>query len=335
MAQLLTSSGGLSGQYQKYFNKKLLTAVLQKLVMDQFGQQATLPGGMGSVIVRWTRPDAPDRTQVQALSEGTPLATDRAYTYSFVDATLAQVGEKTTISDILSATNLFDTLERVSVLMGQEAAHYFDFAITTEIVAGVASGSKQYSGGATDFASLVALPAADSVLTIQDLLKAITRLEIARAPTAEPNERVPNAKGGEYVAVIPPAIGYNLKQDAKFIDAGVRGNNEGLFNGEYGSWYGVRCIMGTLPWREATGGAEGTYSSTGGVYSTIVTGSEQFGVASLTSQSISKPQLIVCSKPDKSDQLGQFTSVGWKSFFKVKTLKDDWAVVIRSQTTYA
>jgi len=43
----------------------------------------------------------------------------------------------------------------------------------------------------------------------------------------------------------------------------------------------------------------------------------------------------VCSKPDKSDQLGQFTSVGWKSFFKVKTLKDDWAVVIRSQTTYA
>jgi hypothetical protein len=64
-------------------------------------------------------------------------------------------------------------------------------------------------------------------------------------------------------------------------------------------------------------------------------GSEEFGVASLTAQSIAKPQLIVCSKPDKSDQLGQFTSVGWKSFFKVKTLKTDWAVVQRSLSTYA
>jgi len=164
MAQLLTSSGGLSGQYQKYFNKKLLTPVLQETVMDQFGQMAQLPGGQGSVIVRWTRPDAPDQTQVQTLSEGTPLATDRAYTYSFVDSTLAQVGEKTTISDILGATNLFDTLERVSVLMGQEAAHYLDYQITKEIVAGIGSSNKKYAGGAISFATLVALSSSDGAL---------------------------------------------------------------------------------------------------------------------------------------------------------------------------
>lgn len=334
-ANLLTTSGGLSGQYQKYFDKRLLTAVLQELVMDQFAQVRSLPPNMGAVTVRFTRPDNPDRSQVSALTEGTPLTADRNYTYSFVDATCTQVGEKTTISDILGATNLFDTLGNVSKLMGQEAAHYYDFAITTEVVGGVASGNKQYSGGAADWTTLAALPAADGKLVITDLLRGYTRLTVARAPKATNSARAPKARGGDYVAVIPPQVGYDLMQDPKFIDAGVRGNNDGLFTGEMGTWYGQRIIRGTQPWREATGGAEGTYSSTGGIYASVFTGSEAFGVVNLASQSISSPKLIVCDKADKSDQLNQLTSVGWKAYFVVKTLKTDWSVVQRSLTTYS
>src|SRR5882724_4680755 len=105
---LTTASGGLSGQYQKYFDKKLLTAVLQLLVMDQFGQIRSLPPNMGALTVRFTRPDSPKvggtaigTTGVYSLSEGVPLANDRDYTFSFIDATCTQIGEKMRISDIL------------------------------------------------------------------------------------------------------------------------------------------------------------------------------------------------------------------------------------------
>jgi len=315
----------------------LLTAVLQKLVMAQFPQVKALPPGMGALTVRFTRPMAPDRTTVSALTEGTPLASDSDYSLSFVDATCTQVGQKTTISDILGETNLFDTLENVSTWMGQNAALYYDFAITSEFIAGINASNKQYAGGAADWATLAALSTSDGKLQIVDILKAFTRLTAARAPKASANAHTPKGVvgGTDYVAVVAPQPGFDIRQDTLFKEAGVRGNNDGLFNGEFGSWYGFKLVEATNPWREATGGAEGTYSASGGIYATICTGSEAVGMVNLASQNITRPKLIVCGKPDKTDQLDQFTSVGWKSFFKVKTLKDDWAVVIRSQTTYA
>src|SRR6266403_4865749 len=134
MAVLTTSTSGLTGQYQKFFDKKLLTAVLQLLVMDQCGQVRSLPPNMGALTVRFTRPPAPDQSTVLALSEGVAPTTDRAFAWTHIDASPTQVGQKSTISDILGATNLFDTLKGMTTLMGQDAAHYLDFAITTEIV---------------------------------------------------------------------------------------------------------------------------------------------------------------------------------------------------------
>ena len=319
---------------QKYFDKKLLTAVIQKMVMAPLTQMKSLPPGMGALTVRFTRPMAPDHATVSALTEGTPLASDSDYSLTFIDATCSQVGQKTTISDILGETNLFDTLELVSTWMGQNASMYYDFAITKEFVAGVNSTNKQCGNGVADWTTLAGLAnAADGALTITDILRACTRLTAARAPKASASGK---GVGTDYVAVVAPQPGFEIRKDKDlFQAAGVRGNNEGLFNGEFGSWYGIKLIEATNPWREATGGAEGTYSSTGGIYATVVTGSEAVGTVQLASQNITRPKLIVKSGADKSDQLDQFTSVGWKSFFVCKTLKDDWSVIIRSLTTYS
>lgn len=334
MAVLTTASSGLSGQYQKYFDKKLLTAVLQLLVMDQFGQVRPLPPNLGNNVVRFTRPPAPDSTTVQSLTEGVAISTDRTFAWSFVDATPTQVGQKATISDILSATNLFDTLKGMTTLMGQDAAHYLDLTITKEIVNN-ASTNKIYAGGQTSWANLAAAPVADTVITIQDINKAFTKLTIKRAPKATANDRAPKAKGGDYVCVLPPQLGYNIKLDQKFVDAGVRGNEQGLFNGEMGTWYGLRLISGTQPYIENTSGAEGTYDSTGSIYSAVCMGSEQFGVVNLASQSPFGPKIIVVDSADSNNPLNQYTTVGWKAFFAVKTLKEDWASVIRAQSTFS
>ena len=349
---LTTASGGLSGQYQKYFDKKLLTQVLQLLVMDQFGQIRSLPPNMGALTVRFTRPDSPkvggttiNTSGVYTLSEGVPLANDRDYTFTFIDATCSQIGEKMRISDILGATNLFDTLQNASKVLGQDAAHYYDFAITTEVIAGTqafGAGARVYAGGAANYAALKALTGVTGKIVIADIFRAFTRLTIARAPQASASERAPKARGGTYVAVTPPQVLFDLEQDQKFIDAGTRGTSEGLFTGEMGTWYGTRIIRGTQPWNEFA--TEGTYdpnivydntTATGSILSTICMGSEMFGVVSLASQSITSPKLIVVNTPDKSDQLNQFTGVGWKAFFVVKTLKGDWAQIVRSKTSYS
>src|SRR5581483_2746068 len=327
MAVLISSTGTLSGQYQKSFRRALLTPVEQLLVMDQSAQFAQLPEGEGALTVRFTRPDSPDRSQVDALTEGDPSTlTDTGYTYAFIDATPSQIGKKARISDILSATNLFDTTKNVLKRMGGDAAHYLDFAITSEIVSGIASGNKRYAGGAADWATLAGLSVNDGRLTIVDLLKAQTQLTVNRAPMA---------KGGEYVAYLPPQVAFDVYQDPKFIDAGVRGENKGLFNGEMGRWYNVRVIKGTQPWREATGGAEGTYSSSGGIYATITTGSEAYGVVNLASQSALSPKIMIVDRPDHSNPGAQYVSIAWKAYFCVKTLKNDWSVVTRSLSTYA
>lgn len=362
-ATLLSSSGGLSGQYQKWFDRKFLTTVLQKLVMDQFGQVRPLPRQAGVKTVTFTRPPAPstaytqsDTTPTQKISsagadiigtEGSYSGmTDRSFSWTHIDAVLTtQLGKITSFSDILSETALFDTLKGITTVMAHDAAHAVDFQITASLMAAT-SGSdthitERFSGltgtGAT-WANLAAAAPADSVLSIQDLLGAQTALTIARAPEASASSRAKGARSGDYVAVVGPQAAYNIKLDPKFIETGYRGVNKGLFTGELGEWYGIRIILGTQPFVEDSASTQYTYASApsgDAIYATIVQGAEAFGVVDLASQSPFAPKIYVVTTPDSNNPIMLFSTVGWKAWFIVKRLKNDWAVAVRSKTTYA
>lgn len=333
MSVMLTSTGGLSGQYQKFFLKKLLTPIDQLLVMDQLAQFAILPENQGAKTVTFTRPAAADSTAVDSLTEGDPSTlTDGTYSLTHIDATCSQIGKKNRISDILAATNLFDTVKLVLDKMGRDASHYIDSKIMAEVVPNVAAASKKYSGNA-NFAALGSDSTSGAYLTIAQILKEFTRLRVNRAPTAKPNERAPGAKGGDYVAVLPTQVATDVKLDSKFIDAGVRGTQKGLFTGEIGTWYGVRMMETTQPWIESS--TENTYDAAGSIYSTVVMGSEQFGVVNLAKKSPLSPKINVIDRPDHSNPGAQYVTVAWTAYWVVKTLKDNWASVIRSKTSWS
>lgn len=330
MALETTQSSGLSGQYQVLFSKKLLGYAKQLLVMDQFAQQMPFPKDAGATQIRFFRPNAGDRTNVQSLSEGVPISTFRDNTLTPITFTMAQYGEASKISDILTYTALFNALNMSVESMGQDAALHADYIVTSAVAPNVAAGNKHYSGGAANFNALNALTAAQGAMVIADLLWSMTKLTLQRAPYA---------KGGAYIAIVPPQLGYDLMQDAKFVDAGKYGATKGLFNGEIGMWYGVRIVQTTQPWTEAgTNGTEGTFGTggTGGtIYSTIVTGSQAYGVPIMAGQSPFDPKVIVNDKPDKSDPLNQFITAGWKAYYASGVLNDTWFVVNRSKTTFA
>jgi len=324
MALMTTATSGLSGAQMAFvFSKKLLEYARQKLVMDQFGDKTPFPKNAGTKTLRWLRPAAGDRTQVQTLSEGIPLATYREISYVTIEATLAQYGEVSKFSDILSLIEVYPTLRQSIDTLGEDAAQHADFLVMTEVVGGINAANKFYAQGITSFANLVAATASGGALVINDINRAMTRLQIARAPQ----------RNGEYVAIVPPQVAYDLMRDTNFINAGLYGSSKGLFNGEVGRWYGVRVIVQTQPWIE--GGTEGTYSGAGGIYASVVTGRDAYGIPEMAGNSEFSPKIIINDRPDKSDNLNQFITVGWKAFWAAKTLNDTWSVVVRSKTTYA
>lgn len=329
MATVTTTS--ISNTYQRYFSKKLLKTAVQKLVLNQFATQKELPRNKGAKTMAFFRRVAASSANVQTLTEGTPISTFTDVTYAKIDADLVQYGEAIKITDIVSYTELFDALNDGIDLMGEDCALKADDITRNELV--INGTQTRFAQGLADFAALQAATTAAGSVIAEDFLGAVTALKIKRA----------RKFGGYYVAILPPQMSHDLQQDADWLDASKYGATEQLFNGELGRLWGCRFVEGTNPFREST--TQGTFDAAGGIYSTIITGQEAYGVPKLSGtpagQTISdegvvsnRPQIIINDKPDKSDPLNQFITAGWKAFYCAKNLNTDWFTVLRSKTTF-
>lgn len=327
MAMMTTSTSGLTPEYQTFYDKQLLSYAEPQIVTAQFAQKKPFPRNKGATTIRYFRPIAPDRTRVGGLSEGIPISTYQEIVYTPIDVTLAQYGEAVKISDIVSFTDLFNTLDQSTRMMGEDAGVYADFAVVQQIcntVSGVAAANKRYAQGIADFATLVGTVAASAKIVIKDLLGAYTRLTITKAKKPE---------GREYACVITPEQSYDLMDDQKFIDTGTKREGvDNIFNGEVGRWYGNRILVTTEGWKESS--TEGTYDAAGTIYSAMVIGRESIGAPIMAGQSPFSPQVIVNDKADSGNPLKQFLTAGWKAYWATVMLNNLWTVVLRSKSTY-
>jgi len=343
MAVSFTGTGtGLAGQYQTYFNKKLLPHAVQLTVLDQFGQKVPFPKNAGAKTMTFIRPDQAAQSatgtvaEVQTLTEGTvyPVNAYRDQTYTPVLATLAQYGEAIKLTDILNWTDLFNALDTGITTVSEDVALHADVTIRNELVSTITgAGNRRYAAQAADFTALKALTADAGKMQVVDILDAMTRLTITRAPKLK----------GEYIVVVAPQVGRDILNDNKVVLANQYGEGgRGLMTGELGKWYGVRVVQGTAPFIEngqiGGAGVEGTYSvagtTVGFVYRNFVLGMGAYGIPLLAGGSPFSPTIIICDKPDKSDPLNQFVTAGMKMYWTVKTLNALWAVSISSKSNY-
>ena len=329
MAMMTTASGGLTPEYETYYNTQLLLYAKPLVINGQFVQKKPFPKNKGATTIRFFRPVAPDRAQVGSLTEGIAISTYRDITYVPIDVTLAQIGEAVKISDIVSYTDLFSTLDQSVRVMGEDAGVFADFQIASLLAnttTGVVAANRLYGSRGANFAGA-------GVLTILDLLAAYTRLTITKARKPE---------GREYACVVAAANLYDLMNDAKFIDTGtkregntVEGNS--IFDGEVGRWYGNRIMATTEPWTENA--AEGTYDGTivlaSTKYVTNVYGREAVGAPIMAGQSPFSPQIIVNNDADSGNPLKQFLTAGWKAYWATVMLNNTWAVTIRAKAGIA
>lgn len=334
MALMTTASSGLTPQYQKYFAKKLLKYKKQLTVLDQFAQKVPFPKNEGAVTIRFMRPNVGDAAQVLTLSEGVVPTTYREITWTAVDATLAQYGQISKISDVVKMTDLFSTMEQAVRTQAEDSSLHADKLMRDVIIAGVTTApNKRYSQGLASWAALAAATNANGSAKIVDVLDAMTTLDIQRAPLLN----------GDYVMIASPQIIRDMMNDTKFfVPAATYGNvTKALLKGEVGTWFGVKIVKNTVPWVEdsADAASEGTYDDTGTqanrIYASIITGEGSFGAPFMSGNSPFDPSVRIIDKPDSNNPLGQYVMVGWKSFWATLMLNADWAVVLRSKTEYA
>lgn len=375
---LTTAPADFANRQQKYFSRQLLKALLYNLRLGSFGLAKELPANSAADTIRFFRPRrAKKGTNTQgprALTESTTPSESDGAAIGYVDIQLKQRGDLSSVSDIVRAIDLFDTLQVNSQTMGADAALDFDFVCSHAICSqpGTADSDgapnpipvgqttmynsntsyERFAGvvntlnSANDFATFAALSNSNAKFTRAFHIGCVTRL---KGVAGKPGVPMIN---GKYICALPPEIMADLRQDAVWIASAQYNNNRAA--GSLDQWVefeldGCRFIENQSPWIE-TAGNYGKYSPdandnvANNIYAALYLGAEAFGVPKLSGMRAGSdpkaPSLIILDKPDKADPLNQKTTFGWKAYYQAGLLWTNEAtdvprvVVARCKSTY-
>jgi len=353
----VTTSTTLTNQFQNFFSKELLSIVQQETILDQFSMKAPIPKNNGNKAITMFRFGAPSIADVKTLTEGTAIGSSnyRALVLNSLSKSLAQYGQVIGLTDILRATDLFNSLQQATKTSGLDMALWVDSVIRNTLIGSdlavsgssigaalespilntdavntlaSAGGVKVYGNpstlnvGGTLTQSFSALNAstvqADATMTSAAVLDSMTRLKRNRAPMIN----------GGYVLATDPRVTRDLMRDTDWLNASNYGNKgQPFYKGEVGSIYGCRVVTQTNSF-VSTGSSTATdefvyqTSSAGGgliagkdIIASFFFGNESFGIPALTGDDPLSPKVVITDTPDKSDPLNQLVTVGVKLYF--------------------
>jgi len=350
----VTTSTTLTNQFQNYFSKELLSIVQQETILDQFAMKAPIPKNNGNKAISMFRFGPPSISGVQSLSEGTAIssANYRALALNKLDKSLSQYGQVIGLTDILRATDLFNSLQQATKTSGLDMALWVDSVIRNVLIgsnltaSGSSIGSAAEGGGTFDnsdacntaagsggikvygnpatlttqtFSALNSdTTAANTTMTASAVLDSMTRLKRNRAPLIN----------GGYVLATDPRVARDLMRDSDWLNASNYGNKgQPFYKGEVGSIYGCRVVTQTnsfVSTGSGTAADEFVYqaSAAGGglavskdIIASFFFGNEAFGIPCLTGDDPLSPKIVITDTPDKSDPLNQLVTVGVKLYF--------------------
>jgi N4-gp56 family major capsid protein len=351
----VTTSTTLTSQFQNYFSKELLSIVQQETILDQFSMKAPIPKNNGNKAISMFRFGPPSIGSVQTISsEGAAIssANYRALALNSLSKSLAQYGQVIGLTDILRATDLFNSLQQATKTSGLDMALWVDSVIRNTLIgsnltaSGSSIGSAAEGGGTFDNSDAVntvassggvkvygnpatlttqsfsALnsdtTAANTTMTASAVLDSMTRLKRNRAPLIN----------GGYVLATDPRVTRDLMRDADWLNASNYGNKgQPFYKGEVGSIYGCRVVTQTnsfVSTGSGTAADEFVYQATsagGGlavskdIIASFFFGNESFGIPALTGDDPLSPRIVITDTPDKSDPLNQLVTVGVKLYF--------------------
>lgn len=323
MAAVTTSNpADFSSRTQTYFTPKLLEALEYGLVLAPYGSRQAYPA-IGSTI-RFFRPRAANTTGVAAVAEGVTPTTLTEVAVGYVDVPLTQRGALATVTDLIQAIDLLQTVQLYVGTMGADAALDLDTVIRNALVVGLNDSNATYTGAyferfagipntgvsATDFAAMHALNGANAKMTRARHLINVTQLRAARVPMI----------GGKFVAITPPEVIHDIRQDTDWVNAATQVNNQALYKRGLIELDGCVFVEADNAFRE--GAVYKTSSATGANFTTLYLGRDAFGCPELSNKkaggSPMGPRIQILANADKSDPLNLKTAIAWKCFYGAK-----------------
>lgn len=252
---------------------------------------------------------------ITTITDGT-TPTSRALAITTVTAVAEQWGDVVTLSDVAELTIRHKPLQKAIELLGKQSAE----TIEREIFETVLAGTTVYFPGSVTVRSSLAstdIPVADTIRKITANLRSngAYGLEPALQGSSDPE------LGDLYVGVVDSFVEQDIATDPDFIDAVKYSAAKRLWNGEIGTFLGVRFIRSNmLPTLISRAAADGTQTDGSGTLvdqyyvRTLVTGlDDTFGYEKLIFQS-SEDQLTSGAGNDKHVSLIVPTVAGYARF---------------------
>lgn len=301
----------LSPEMKTFYDRNLIRLTEPKLVHDQFGQKRPIPGGNGKTIEFRKYNALPAIPADRKLVEGiTPDGQN--YGVTAITATVDQYGGYITTTDMLNLTAYDNNMQEIMKILANQAAQVSD-KITRDILA--AGTNVMFADHGNDGNDERSDLAADDVLTIEDIKKAVRLLKRVDADTID----------GSFVAIVHPDVEYDLMNDSEWVDANHYAGSQKIFNGEIGRMYGVRFVESTMAkiWKP----------STLPIYGTLVLGANAYGVTLLEGGGL---QTIVkqLGSGGTADPLNQRATAGWKLTKTACILEQSYMVRIESAASF-
>jgi N4-gp56 family major capsid protein len=340
-----TNPADFANRVQTYFNPQLLKALQFNLVLAQFGFTQKYPA-IGTTI-RFFRPRAANTVGVGTVAEGTTPTTLTEAAVGYVDVALAQRGALATVTDLVQAIDLLNTVQLYVKTMGADAALDLDTVIRNALITALndvdatygANYFDRYFGVANtgdssaDFATLHAATAANTKITRARHLQCLTQLKAAKVPKIN----------GKYIVACPPQVIHDVRQDTDWVTAATRVDNaQAVYKDAEIELDGGVFVEHNNPFRET---AYKTYAAAGTVFTVIYLGEGAFGTPELSNNKAGGsplgPKMNILAQPDKADPLNLKTFIGWKAFYGAASLTTSEAsdvphyVLARCQSTFA
>lgn len=324
--------GDISPRTAALAAKELLKRGLPFLVLEKFGQSKELPSNSSKTMI-FRRYSALDSTP-NVLQEGvTPMSKNLIPTD--IPVTLVQMGDLTTISDVVLDTHEDNVLKEAIELLGEQAAQMVEKMRFGILKAGT---NVFYSG-----VGAVSRPTVSGVLTLAIQRRAVRALERQNARTITSIIRSTPAYGTEnvspgFVALIHPDCSSDVRNLVGFVPAEKYGSMTPWEN-ELGKCEEVRYVKSTIfePFQNAGSATNvATQLSTSGansdVYPILFVGKDAYGIIALKGMYAITP-MVSNPKVSDSDPLGQRGHVSWKTMQAAVILNDAFMVRVEVAAT--
>ncbi len=311
----------IPAEVNNFYDRTLLRRAIPAFLHTMFAQVRDIPKNSGTSTIKFRR-YGNFSAATSPLTEGvTPSGQNLAPTD--ITATVAQYGDYTSVSDVLTYESEDRVLMEAAEILGDQAGDTID-QLTRDILA--AGSNAIYSGSGNTQNDHVA---AGDVISAANVRSAVLTLKLNNTkklksmvnPTDGYNTTPLNAC---FVGIVHPSISATLKTLTGWIDVQKYPSQKDVMPNEIGTFDEVRFI-------ETTNAKVFTAGGTGGidVYGTIIFGSDAYGISRISGESL-KNIVKPLGSSGTADPLDQRATSGWKATFVAKILNDNFMTRIVS-----